>query len=277
MADLAPQHERIDDPTFRRAVALIDAGDVEELVAWLDAHPNLLTQRVRFEEGGYFGEPPLLGFVAENPIRHDGEMSTSVVEVTEALLEAGAAEDVENVSYTLALVASGRVPRENGVQAALIRLLAGFGGDPNAAMTGAIGHGEMQAVETLLDCGADRTLPVAAALGDEAEVRGLLPIASASERHLALAHAAFLGRTEALRTLLDHGEGPNRYNPERAHDHSTPLHQAALAGHLQAVKVLVEHGARLDLRDKLFNGTPLGWAEYAGQAEVAAYLRSVAP
>ena len=276
MTEPAPHHDRIEDPDFRRAVALIDAGDVTGLTAWLDAHPGLVTRRVRFEEGGYFGEPPLLAFIAENPVRHGGEMPARVVEVAEALLEAGAAEDAAGVSYALALVASGRVPRETGVQSALIRLLAGFGGDLDAAMTGAIAHGEMQAVDTLLDCGAERTLPVAAALGDEAEVRGLLPIASASERHLAVAHAAFLGRVEALRVLLDHGEEASRYSPDGAHGHSTPLHQAAHAGYLEAVKVLVEYGARQDLRDKLFDGTPLDWAEHAGQAEVAAYLRSAA-
>jgi hypothetical protein len=43
---------------------------------------------------------------------------------------------------------------------------------------------------------------------------------------------------------------------------------------METVNVLVEAGARLDIEDVLFHGTPLGWAEQGGQKEVADYLRS---
>jgi ankyrin repeat protein len=76
-----------------------------------------------------------------------------------------------------------------------------------------------------------------------------------------------------LRMLLDAGENPDLYNPEGMHAHSTPLHQAALAGHMPVVRLLVERGARLDLADKIWKGTPRGWSEYAGRQEVADYLR----
>jgi hypothetical protein len=39
------------------------------------------------------------------------------------------------------------------------------------------------------------------------------------------------------------------------------------------VRLLVEGGARLDIRDEDFDGTPLGWAEHAGQTAVAEFLR----
>jgi ankyrin repeat protein len=52
------------------------------------------------------------------------------------------------------------------------------------------------------------------------------------------------------------------------------LHQAALAGHGAVVRLLVERGARLDLRDSIWQGTPLGWAEHGKRAEVAAFLRA---
>ncbi len=51
-------------------------------------------------------------------------------------------------------------------------------------------------------------------------------------------------------------------------------HQAALDGHQAAVRAPVEHDARLDVRDSLWQGTPLGWAVH-GQAETAACLRSL--
>ena len=73
--------------------------------------------------------------------------------------------------------------------------------------------------------------------------------------------------------LLDAGEDPNRYNPKPNHSHTTPLHQAVWSGHDAVVRLLVERGARLDIRDTIYNSTPLGWAEYGGHAEIAVYLR----
>ena len=51
------------------------------------------------------------------------------------------------------------------------------------------------------------------------------------------------------------------------------MHQAAGAGHEAVVRLLVERGARLDMKDILWQGTPAGWAEYGGKTEMAAYLR----
>ena len=106
------------------------------------------------------------------------------------------------------------------------------------------------------------------------DVRRSVTTASADQRHRALAWAAQYGHAEIVRLLLDAGEDPNRYNPERIHSHSTPLHQAALAGHVDVVRVLLEHGARADIKDIHYQGTPLEWAEYAGRAKVVEFLRS---
>jgi ankyrin repeat protein len=101
-----------------------------------------------------------------------------------------------------------------------------------------------------------------------------LPSASALDRHRATALAAQLGHLEILRLLVDAGEDPNRYNPKGNHGHSTPLHQAVWSGHDAVVRFLVERGARLDIRDTIFDGTPLDWAEHGGRKEIAEYLRS---
>jgi ankyrin repeat protein len=53
---------------------------------------------------------------------------------------------------------------------------------------------------------------------------------------------------------------------------TTALHLAAWAGHLETVEALVELGADATLRDCEHDSTPLGWAEYNHQQEVAAYL-----
>jgi ankyrin repeat protein len=48
----------------------------------------------------------------------------------------------------------------------------------------------------------------------------------------------------------------------------TPLHQAALAGHDAVVRLLVERGARLDIKDTIYEATPLEWAEYGGRTRL---------
>lgn len=261
---------RIEDVEFRRAVELMDAGDVEGLRVHLAEHPGLARKRVVFDGGEYFGNPALLEFVAENPIRH-GRLPANIVAVARAIVEAGAEKEARDGA--LGLVASGRVPRECGVQVALIELLCGAGADADGATHVAAAHGEFAAAEALIRLGAKVDLPVAAALGRDEEFGRLLPEASADTRHLALALAAQFGRVEMVRALLDAGEDVDRYNPVGAHGHSTPLHQAALAGHMEVVRLLVERGARLDLKDTLWGGTPEGWSRHEGRTEIAEYLR----
>src|SRR5262249_7143578 len=120
------------------------------------------------------------------------------------------------------------------------------------------------------------TLATAAGLGRVAEATRLLSEAPSDERHRALALSAQLGHVDVVRLLMDAGEDPNRYNPPGTHSHSTPIHQAALAGHLNVVLFLVERGARMDIEDTIWKGTPLGWAEHGGQTEVADYIRGQA-
>lgn len=264
---------RIADPAFRAAVALIDAGDAAGLAAHLAAHPGLAARRVAFEGRNYFANPGLIGFVAENPTRN-GTLPANIAEIAALLLRAGARDDRPALDETVALVASGRVARECGVQVELIALLCRHGADPGGAMQPALAHGEFAAAEALLAAGAARTLPVAAALGEVERARALLSGADAAARHLALANAAQHGRAEVVALLLDAGEDPDRYNPVGSHAHATPLHQAACEGHDEVVRLLVARGARRDLRDALWQGTPREWAEHCGHPAIADWLRS---
>lgn len=269
----APQHERIADPVFRQGVALIDAGDADGLCAHLMAHPGLVRKRVTFEGGNYFRNPALLGFVAENPIRR-GKLPANIVEMADIILSAGGG-DSSSLNETLGLVASGQVPRECGVQGALIDRLCAAGADPDAAMAPALLHGEFAAAEALLRRGARLDLPVAAAFGRESEAATLLTTSNSDERHLALALATQHRRTGVVKMLLEAGEDPNRYNPVGGHSHCTPLHQAALNGDLETIKVLLAHGAHRDIADIFYSAKPLGWAEYAGNEEAVNLLREV--
>jgi ankyrin repeat protein len=266
-----PHHERLEDPLFHRAVSLIDAGDTAALRLLLVKNPALIRQRVSFGDGGYFSNPGLLEFIAENPVRH-GVLPKSIVDVATVLLEA--CPEPNSMNATLGLVASSRVARECDVQRSLLKVLCAHGADPNTALYAAAVHGEFEAVRKLISLGAKPGLPVAAALGDTDAFQKQLLTADAQQRRLALALAAQYGHAEMVRALLDAGEDLNRFNPVGAHGHSTPLHQAALAGHLEVVQLLVECGARLDVRDSLWQGTPADWAAHEGQAEVESYLRS---
>lgn len=264
-----PHHERIDDPVFRKAVDLIDAGDAVGLRQHLKQHPKLVRQRLDFEGWNYFHHPALLEFVAENPIRR-GTQPKNIVEVAKVILEAG--PDKQSREDALALVATGSVPLQTGAVIPLIDLLCDHGVDPNTAIRAAALHGSLLAVNTLIAHGARVDLPVAAALGRVEETRKLLRTADAADRHLALAMASQIGQIEIVRLLLEAGEDPNRYNPLGGHSHTTPLHQAALIGNRELVDLLLAYGARPDTQDVLWHGTPAGWAAHEGHKELAEYL-----
>lgn len=265
-----PYHDRIEDAALRRAVGLVDAGDLDGLRAHLKAHPDLVRRHAHFEGGNYFRTPTLLEFCAENPVRH-GMLPSNIVEIAKTIIDAGA--DQAAIKETLGLVSTGRVARECGAQIALIDLLCDHGADPDGPLHGAALHGEREAVEALIRRGAGADLPLAAALGRCEDFRRLLPAADAEERHLALAAAAQFGHVEIVRSLLDEGEDPNRYNPPGAYSHATPLHQAALAGHEPVVRLLIKRGVRLDMRDILWQGTPADWAHHAERFDLEDLLR----
>ena len=238
----------------------------------LKRHPKLVQQHIEFEGGNYFHSPTLLEFIAENPVRH-GDLPSNIVEVAKVILDAG--PDQESRNATLGLVVTGRVVEECGVQVGLIELLCDYGADPDNDIRAAATQGNLGAAHTLIARGAHVDLTVAAAMGRVDDARRMLPTADAGERHLALAFATQKGKIEIVRLLLDAGEDPNRYNPLGSHSHSTPLHQAALHGHVDVVRLLIERGARADMKDLLWQGTPADWAKHEGRAEVEDLLRKI--
>jgi ankyrin repeat protein len=231
----------------------------------------------------------LLHYVAANGVEgYRQRTPKNAVDVARLLLDAGAEVDALADLYgqgctTMSLLVSSCHPAEAGLQVPLVNLLLDYGvsiegdgsGRWSSPLMTALAFGYTRTAEALAARGARTdSLPAAAGLGRADEVRRLLPSADAEARHQALALAAMHGQVEALRLLLDAGEDPNRFNPEGNHSHSMPLHQAALAGHEAVVRLLVERGARLDVKDLVHHGTPLGWALHGGQADIAEFLRS---
>ncbi|HUR83669.1 MAG TPA: ankyrin repeat domain-containing protein [Thermoanaerobaculia bacterium] len=254
---------------FARAVALIGTGDIASLATLLDEHPELVRERTDFEGHAYFHRPYLLWFVAENPVRN-GTLPPNIAEIAKLLIDRGA----DQLDYALELVCSGRVPRETGVQRALIDVLCDAGASPDSAMRAALAHQEMDAVQHLLDRGARVTLLAAACLGYDLTPL-LNAVTNAEELQTALTAAAFFGNAKGIQQLIAAGADVNAFSPEGFHAHATPLHQAVYANCLDCVRILVEAGARRDVRDRVHDGTPLRWAEYLKHPEIATYLHEL--
>ncbi len=275
---------------FESAVDAVINGDASSLAALLKDHPDLATARsTRVNKF----DPPvhratLLHYIAANGVEgYRQKTPPNAVEIARLLLESGAEPDALADMYggqctTMSMLVSSSHPARAGLQVPLVNLLLDFGasvderggGSWTSPLMTALAFGFLPAAEALVGRGARvETLAAAAGLGRLDDSRRLLASADADDRHRALALAAQLGHVEVARLLLDAGEDPNRYNPPNTHSHSTPLHQAISANHMDVVQLLVERGARLDIRDTIFQGTPLGWAEHLGRTEIVEYLR----
>lgn len=278
---------------FEAAVEAVVNGDLAALETALRRDPALI--RARSSRVCCFDPPvhraTLLHYIAANGVEaYRQRTPANAVAICRALLAAGAEPDALADMYgaectTMSMLVSSGHPAAAGLQVPLIGLLLDFG----AAVEGrgtrkwggplftALLFGMADAAKALADRGARIDLPTAAGLGRLDDAAALLPTADAAARHRALSLAAQHGQTEIVRLLLDAGEDPNRYNPEHMHAHTTPLHQAVLGGYACVVRLLVERGARLDIRDTLWHGTPLGWALHGGKAraQMAEYLRSL--
>jgi len=105
-------------------------------------------------------------------------------------------------------------------------------------------------------------LTAAVCLNLEADVKRLLPEATIEEKQVALMAAAFYGNPDIIELLIKSGVDVNAYIKKGFHNHASPLHQAVSSASPEAVKLLVEAGAALNATDKVYSGTPLGWAIY---------------
>lgn len=81
-----------------------------------------------------------------------------------------------------------------------------------------------------------------------------------------LASAGESGGVDAMNLLIDLGFSV-KVNGQRS-----PLHQAVALGDLELVRRIVELGADVSAVDTTYNSTPLGWAEFFGNSEIAEYL-----
>ena len=264
------------DSLFQEAVSAIDAGDVAALDRILAAHPILVRERLadpgawlRTKVGhaieGFFRRPYLLWFVAEDPVRN-GSLPRNIAAVAQAIIAAARREAVESLQeqldYALTLVAWSWIARDCGVQVALIDALVDAGANPRGNPENALVNHNFAAAAHLVARGAPLTLATALGLERWDDARRLIPVAEPREKQFAFILTALNGRGEGLRLMLDAGIDVNGVS-EGLYSHAPALHHAVWSGSLAAVQVLVEAGADIHRKDSIYDGTPLGWAEYA--------------
>ena len=293
------KHARLDS-LFRDAVSAIDAGNVAEIERLLTAHPELARERLQSPGGwlrdkvggaldGFFQQPYLLWFVAEDPVRN-GKLPRNIAQVTRTIIQAakrdGSDSLREQLDYALQLVSWSWIAQQGGVQIELIDVLVDAGASADGNPENALVNGHAAAAEHLVARGATLTLATALCLGRWDDVRRLAQTTSARDKQFALILSALNGKADALRSIIALGVDLNAVSRD-LYAHATALHHAVWSGSLDAVKVLVEAGADMNARDANHDGTPLDWAEYGqrGQAgkehgkrfaEIAAYLREQA-
>lgn len=269
---------------FETAAEAIVCGDSETLQSLLRDDGDLIRARSTRRH-----RATLLHYIAANGVEHERQKTpANAVEIAKSLLEAGAEVDALADMYdskcsTLSMLVSSSHPANAGLQVALAETLLDYGaalmlpgsGEPSALIT-ALKFGYTDTAEALARrASPSDDLATAAGLGRLADVARLLPSADAHARQIALSLAAQHGRVEVVRLLLDAGEDPNRYNPSGFHPHATPLHQAVCFDRANVVRLLIERGARLDIRDRIYQATPLDWAIHCHRPEIAEYLRSL--
>jgi peptide-methionine (S)-S-oxide reductase len=272
---------------FKEAVSAIDKGDENKLIELLNAHPELATERLYLPGEwltsvignalkSFFKDPYLLWFVSEDAVRSNS-LPSNIANIARIIIEKARSEKAaslqEQLDYALKLVAWSLVAWNCGVQIDLLDVLIDAGAAIDVS-NDALVNGNIEAAKHLVERGAKLSLPTALCLEKWDEADRLAHFANDDEKQFALVLAALNGKAEAVSHALSYGAKVNKPS-NHLYSHGTPLHHATCSGSVETVKVLVEAGADLSARDSIYNGTPLGWAEYGKQVTIAEYLKKI--
>jgi len=257
---------------FELAADAIITGNLPALNDLLRENPELVQARSTRSH-----EAPLIHYVAANGVEDFRQKTPkNIVEITRALLHAGAEVDATTQEYgsastALGLAATSYHPAAAGVQLELLQVLLEAGASVNGAPGGwnpvvaALHNGRGDAAAFLAERGASLDLEAAAGTGrlevlplyinEDGSLKG-----GATQKQLAYGFvwACEYGRTGAVKLLLDRGV---RADITPMHG-ETGLHWAALAGHTEIVELLLSANAPVNATEQAHGGTPLGWAVY---------------
>jgi len=264
---------------FEAAVDAIIAGDITTLKRLLRENPELIRARSTREH-----RATLLHYVGANAVEgYRQKTPKNAVKIAEVLLKAGAEVDADldygpmrkryperTGSTTLGMVATSCHPAVAGVQTPLLDILLKYGASVDGIPGGwnpliaALHNGRGEAAAHLAKRGARLDLEGAAGVGRLEAVKSffnedgnLKANATKTQMESGLMWACEYGRTSVVDFLLE--KGVNVGAQPRG---ETGLHWAAYAGHAHTVKALLKWKAPVDIEDKRFGGTPLGWALY---------------
>jgi hypothetical protein len=258
---------------FEAAADAIVTGDIATLSKLLRQSPELIRGRSNREHRAM-----LLHYVGANGVENFRQKTPkNAVEVAEVLLGAGAEVDAMADMYggstTLGLVVTSVFPFLAGVQNALADTFLNHGADINhprgagnqqCPVNGCLANGRPEAAEFLARRGARLDLEGAGGVGQLEVVKTFFDANGALKRKATEAQmksgfkwACQYGRTAVVEFLLERG-----LDAIEIHRGETPLHCAACGGHADIVRLLLKGKPPVDVKDKRFNGTPLGWALY---------------
>lgn len=257
---------------FELAADAIVSGDLPALNRLLAENPKLARARSTRAHGA-----PLIHYVAANGIEDFRQKTPkNIVEITRALLRAGAEVDATTEEYgsastALGLAATSYHPAAAGVQLELLDELLKASASVNGAAGGwnplvaALHNGRGDAAAFLAERGAHLNLEAAAGTGrvdvlplyinEDGSLKGG---GTTKQLEYGFLWACEYGRTSAVQFLLERGVRAD-ISPVAG---ETGLHWAAFAGHAEIVEELLRANAQVNVTENAHEGTPLGWALY---------------
>ena len=257
---------------FELAADAIVTGDLVALNRLLEDNPELARARSTRSH-----RAPLIHYVAANGVEDFRQKTPkNIVEITRALLGAGAEVDATTQAYgsastALGLAATSYHPAAAGVQLELLGALLEAGASINGAPGGwnpvvaALHNGRGDAAAFLAERGANLDLESAAGTGRVdvlphfiKEDGSLQDGATRKQLEYGFVWACEYGRASTVQFLLERGVKADVSPTHR----ETGLHWAAFAGQADVVELLLAAKATVNATEQSHGGTPLGWAVY---------------
>jgi len=264
---------------FEAAVDAIVSGDAPKLKRLLREKPELIRARSAREH-----RATLLHYIGANAVEgYRQKTPKNAVRIAEILLKAGAEVDADldygplkglyperAGSTTLGLVATSCHPAIAGVQIPLLDILVNYGACVDGIrggwnlVIGALHNGRGDAAAYLAKRGAHLNLEGAAGVGRLEVVKrffnqdgSLKADTPKKQMEFGFMWACAYGRKNVVGFFLKMGVDAD-IQPHG----ETGLHWASYSGHAGTVKELLKWNASVNIKDKRFDGTPLGWALY---------------